>query len=418
MAARHRPFRNIVATALGCAIALVSIALQASPARAATTVGFWAGEAVPETDWGEPGTYWGRRDTHAYTPYLWRVLADNRIPLYFNLRYQRDFGPVPPGEPHRHDALPILRKANRLGVPVWGWVLVPFADGYWASEGNAAEQFRAVKSLVSWARQKRIVLQGLALDPEPPIGTPQAASAALLGGAGEAALPTLLGRPANPEGQCAAWIAYERTAIWARNHGVALSAAPMPTALDDLEDGRLALEDAGDFVLPEAPWHDLFFQAYRSTFAYHAGVDPGPGIVASYLRSARRQFWDAGQVSLGSAGRGPYRRFKALLHDVRLAATLHAGEVPIYSLERTLRSYGGPRALIRLVQAARRPFTGKLARAATSPTPEANAIRATIRANDAALAAATPGMTAGAGVGAQEANSWPEGCSGWTVAGS
>ena len=407
------------AAATTAIVALALLALQASGAQGATatTVGFWAGEAVPGTSWGDPGTYWNRRDVHAFTPYLWRVLAENQVPLYFNLRYERDFGPVPPGEPHRHDALPILREANRLGVPVWGWVLVPFSDGYWASESNAAEQFRAVKSLVGWARQEGVVLQGLALDPEPPVGTPQETSAALLGGAGEAALPTLLGRPTNPAGQCAAWVAYEGIAHWAANHGVALSAAPMPTALDDLEDGRLALEDASDFVLPLGPWHELFFQAYRSVFAYHAGVDPGPGIVTSYLRSARRQFWDVGQVSLGSAGRGPYRRFRNLLHDVRLAATLHAREVPIYSLERTLRSYGGPRALIRLVQAARHPFTGKLARAATAPTPEADAIRATIRANDAALAGAMPELTEKAGVGAQEANPWPGGCGGsWTVA--
>ena len=404
--------KALAATVVSSVVLLV---LPVSGTQGATTVGFWAGEAVPGTSWGEPDTYWNRRDTHFYTPALWRVLADNQIPLYLNLRYKRDFGPVPPGEPHRHDALPILREANRLGVPVWGWVLVPYTDGYWASESNAVEQFQAVKSLVSWARQKRVVLQGLALDPEPPVGTPQETSAALLGGDGEAALPTLFGRPANPEAQCSAWVTYEHIALWAKGHGIALVTAPMPTALDDLEDGRLALEDAGGFVLPRAPWHELFFQAYRSTFAYHAGVDPGPGIVTSYLRSARRQFLDEGQISLGSAGRGPYRRFKTLLHDVRLAATLHAGEVPIYSLERTLRSYGGPRALIRLVQAARHPFAGELARAATSPTPEADAIRATIHANDAALAAATPGITASAGIGTQEANSWPGGCASWSV---
>ena len=397
------------------AASLALLASQAGGASATTTVGFWAGEAVPGTNWSDPDTYWNRRDTHLYTPAVWRVLAENRTPLFFNLRYERDFGPVPPGEPHRHDALPILRKANRLGVPIWGWVLVPFADGYWASESNAAEQFQAVKALVSWARQRHVTLQGLALDPEPPVGTPQEASAAMLGGAGEAALSTLLGRPANPEAQCRAWIIYERIAIWGRNHGIALATAPMPTALDDMEDGRLALEDAGDFVLPRAPWHALFFQAYRSTFAYHAGVDPGPGIVTSYLRSARNQFLDEGQVSLGSAGRGPYRRFEVLLHDVRLAATLHAEELPIYSLERTVRAYGGPRAVLRLVQAARHPFTGKLARVATAPSPEADALRATIRANDATLAAAVPEITASTGVGAQEANSWPGTCGAWTV---
>jgi hypothetical protein len=377
-------------------------------------VGFWAGEAVPGTNWGRPDSYWNRRDTRAYTPYLWRILSENRIPLYLNLRYKRDFGPVPPGKPHRGDGLKILREANRRGVPVWGWVLVPFTDGYWAWEGAALEHLKAVKSLARWARAKRVHLQGIVLDPEPPVGTPREASTALLGGGGETALETLLRRPANPAGQCWAWRTYARAARWAKSHGIDLSAAPLPTVLDDLEDGRLALQDAGEFVLPSAPWHELFFQAYRSTFAYHAGIDPGSGIVTSYLRSARRQFGRRGQVTLGSAGRGPYRRFRSLLHDVRLAATLNARAVPIYSLERTLRSYGGPRALIRLARAARNPFKGTLASTATTPTPEADAIRATIRANDAALAAATPSITASAG-GAQEANAWPSGCAGWIV---
>ena len=97
-----------------------------------TTVGFWAGETVPGTDWHVPQTYWDRRSLRLYTPELWDALARYEVPLYFNLRYERDFGPVPPGEPHRNDALPVIRTANRLGVPVWGWVLVPYSDGYWA----------------------------------------------------------------------------------------------------------------------------------------------------------------------------------------------------------------------------------------------------------------------------------------------
>jgi len=76
--------------------------------------------------------------------------------------------------------------------------------------------------------------------------------------------------------------------------------------------------------VPNAPWDELYFQAYRSVFAYHSGRDPGPGIVSSYLRSARHEFGSVGQISLGSSGRGPYRRLSSLIHDVRLAATLGA----------------------------------------------------------------------------------------------
>lgn len=403
---------------------LVAMALLAPPALArgkgavgphaalpqqGTTIGFWAGEAVPGTDWDSPGTYWKRRDLHAYTPYLWRVLRQNQIPLYFNLRYKRDFGPVPPGKPHWRDGLRIIRKANRLGVPVWAWVLIPYSDGYWAWEGAAAEQFAATKALVKWARKKHVRLRGVALDPEPRVRTPFETAAAILGGGSAATLPALFQQSIDPVGQCAAWHGYAHIVRWANRHRIKIAAAPAPAVLDDLKDRRLALQDATGFILPNAPWDELYFQAYRSVFAYHWGRDPGPGIVSSYLRAARHDFGSIGQISLGAAGRGPYRRFSRLLNDVRLAATLGAREVPIYSLERTLRSYGGPRALIRLVHAARHPFAGRAASKSTAPTSRASNLRAAIHRTDMAAATSTPAVTASHGA-QMPPNRWPNGC--------
>jgi len=183
--------------------------------RQATTIGFWAGESVPGTDWSSPDTYWMRRDLHAYTPSLWRVLRRNRIPLYFNLRYRRDFGPIAPGKPHRHDALSVIRTANRLGVPVWGWVLIPYEDGYWAWEGAAAEQFAATRALAGWARKKHVRLRGLVLDPEPRVRTPPEALAAILGGSDDNALTALFQQTIDPSGQCAAWHGYTDVVRWA-----------------------------------------------------------------------------------------------------------------------------------------------------------------------------------------------------------
>jgi len=380
-------------------------------AERGTRIAFWAGEAIPGTDWDSPGTYWKRRDLHAYTPYLWRVLQHNRIPLYFNLRYKRDFGPVPPGKPHRRDGLKIIRKANRLGVPVWAWVLIPYSDGYWAWEGAAAEQFAATRSLVGWARKKHVQLRGVALDPEPPVRTPFETAAAILGGGSDTALPTLFQQSIDPAGQCAAWRGYASIVRWAKRHGVRIAAAPAPAALDDLKDGKLALQDATNFVLPKAPWDELYFQAYRNVFAYHWGRDPGPGVVSSYLRSAHRDFGRSGQISLGSAGRGPYRRFSRLLNDVRLAATLGARQVPIYSLERTLRSYGGPRAVIRLAEAAQQPFAGRAATKSKAPTSQARKLRGAIHRTDVAAAVSTSTVTAGRGA-VQPPNRWPGGCRG------
>ncbi len=393
----------------GALAALALMASQADRARGSTGIGFWAGEAVPGTNWHAPETYWNRRDTHFYTPYLWGVLSRNRIPLYFNLRYRRDFGPVPPGEPHRHDGLAIVRRANRWHVPVWGWVLIPYTGGYWAWEGAAAEQFKAVRALVHWAQAKHLRLRGVVLDPESPVGTPFEATAAIVGGGADTAFPSLFDGKIDPAGQCAAWHGYERIVHWTARHRIELATAPAPAALDDIDDGSLALQDAAQFIVPSGPWHELFFQAYRSVFAYYAGVDPGSGVVSSYLRSARRAFGDAGQVSLGSAGRGAYRRLSNLLHDVRLAATLGARRVPIYSLERTLRSYGGPHAVIRLAKAAREPFAGPFAARASAPTTEAESLRAAIHRTDAAAGAATA-RAVGSGYIAQFPNPWPGGC--------
>jgi hypothetical protein len=389
----------------------VAVGSPRALARQGTTIGFWAGEAVPGTDWDSPDTYWDRRDTHAYTPYLWRVLRRNHIPLYFNLRYRRDFGPVPPGEPDRHDGLAIIRTANRLGVPVWAWILIPYTDGYWAWEGAAAEQFAATRALVRWAREKRVRLRGLVLDPEPPLHTPFETTAAIMGGGSDAALAPLFQQAIDPAGQCAAWRRYARIPRWARSRHISVAAAPMPAALDDLGDGGLALQDATGFILPKAPWDELFFQAYRSVFAYYSGRDPGPGIVSSYLRSARSEFGSVGQISLGSSGRGPYRHLSSLVHDVRLAATLGAREVPIYSLERTLRAYGGPRAVTRLVRAAQHPYAGPAAAKSTASTAKANALRAAIRHADRGATAGTRPITAGRGTPLPP-NPWPNGCGG------
>lgn len=417
---RHATRRAAMTLALAIALLLPATAVadrntgvggQRVISQARTTVGFWAGEAVPGTDWDVPETYWKRRDTHFYTPRLWRVLRRHRIPLYFNLRYRRDFGPIPAGMPRRADALRIIRTANRLGVPVWGWILIPYSEGYWAWEGGAAEHFRAIKSIVSWAREKRVRLQGLALDPEPRLRTPFEMTAAIMGGSGGGAFESVFQPTIDPARQCAAWRGYAHMVGWAKRHGVRVSAAPMPAALDDIGDGRLALQDAANFILPPAPWEELFFQVYRSVFTYYSGHDPGPGIISSYFHSAQREYGSVGQLSLGSAGRGPYRRFAGLLHDVRLAATLGAREVPIYSLERTLRAYGGPRSLIRLVEAAQNPFAGPAATRSIAPTSRARKLRAAIRRADQAATAHTHPITAGRGA-ALTPNRWPGGCEG------
>ena len=57
------------------------------PASGAT-VGFWAAEAGAEQ-------YYQPFDTSStFTPDVWQVLQEDHVPLYLNVRYGRDFGPV------------------------------------------------------------------------------------------------------------------------------------------------------------------------------------------------------------------------------------------------------------------------------------------------------------------------------------
>ena len=394
-----------LAALAGLALAISSTGI----ARGETRVGFWAGEAVPGTDRHAPGTYWNRRDTDAYTPRLWSALRSNHITLYFNLRYRRDFGPVPKGEPRRRDGLRVIREANRnrrsgLGVgadPLRGRLLgVGGSGGRAVRRGQGPGPLEASEA-PSPARPR--------LDPEPPPQVPFGAKAAITGGGATAVLPPAFQKTIDPAAQCLAWHGYEAIAQWARRRHIALAAAPTPAALDDLSDGLLGLQDAAQFIVPDAPWQRLFFQAYRSVFAFYSGRDPGPGIVSSYLRSARRRFGGIGEVSLGVSGRRGYRHISSLVHDVRLLATLGAREVPIYSLERTLRAYGGLDSLSRLAEAARHPFSRRARAAAIAPKPRAEAVRAAIRGSDRAAEDATPVITAGRGASLL-ANSWPDGC--------
>jgi hypothetical protein len=393
--------------ALGLLALSLTLLLPAAQAGA-TTVGFWAGESVPGTDHAKPSTYWNPRSMEIYKPRLWETLSRDRMQLYFNLRFRSDFGPLPKGRHRHHEALKILRAANRYRVPVWGWVLIPYSAGYWAWEGAAEEEMRAVQTLVRWKAKNKVRLRGIVIDPESPVDTPYATTAAILRGGGKA-LASILRRNIDPASQCAAWSGYSNIVAWAHARHIRIAAAPTPTVLDDLDDGRLALQDASQFVVPDAGWNELFFQAYRSVFYYFRRHDPGPALVASYLLSARAHFGKAGEVTIGSAGRTGYRTLGALVHDVRLAATLGAGELPIYSLERTLHAYGGLSALDRLAWASHHPFKRRARALAASTKKAAVSVHTALARTDSYAASATVAQAAERGSTAI-ANPWPSAC--------
>jgi hypothetical protein len=149
----------------GAALALLPLLLvpaavngpqAAATPPSATRVTFWAGEEMEGGLWDDVEDYWAPRDLTAFTPALWDVLERHRTPIYFNLRYKRDFGPVPVGRGPYNEALPIFKEAKKRGVPIRVWLVVPPADGYFAHEGNAAIQKEASIAARAWAADKHV----------------------------------------------------------------------------------------------------------------------------------------------------------------------------------------------------------------------------------------------------------------------
>lgn len=371
---------------------LAALPARATPARPAAAapgvqVAFWVGEEpTPHRD-----PYYGPRDLSAFTPPVWRLLQQRHVPLYVNLRYGRDFGPGA-NRTAPADGAALVREANRRGLAVWAWLVVPYRDGYWAWEGNAGVQRAALDAFLSWRRAAGLRFRGVAIDSEPSLQE----TAELYGAVGSdpSKLPAFLEKTLNPAKQCASVAAYDALIRDAHHAGLPVALAAYPPVLDDLADGMLALQDALDVVTaPPTDWDAWFFMTYRSTYAGLFHTDPTTGMVTSYARSAQSQFGARGQVSLGIPGVAPYDVLPPIVADVRALATMHAGTVPIYSLELLVRHFGVA-GLKAVLDAAYQPLTGTDATTGTSPTPQGEAVRATMRGLDAGAAAATVTVTA------------------------
>jgi hypothetical protein len=188
-------------------------------------------------------------------------------------------------------------------------------------------------------------------------------------------------------------------------------AAPFPLALDDFEDGSIALQDAMDFWGAPRGSQVLHFQAYRTILAQLFGVDPGSAVVASYFNRAQQLFGPRrGQVTVGIPGGPGYEHVEPLVRDLRLLSALGAADVPIYSLELAVKHYGVS-GVAALVRAGRQPLSSTEAEAAAATTPGNEAIHAAIRGFDATATAATVPVTARKG-DPQLPNAYPGGCDG------
>lgn len=346
-------------------------------------IGWWAGQ-----NFGVCGSdiLSCPRDNSAYTPEVWDALEDGNGFLGFDLVYGSDFGPDIAGVARRTDALPILHEANDRGVELKAWITVPFKKGTFANENNAQIIQDAVKAFKPWAAANNLVFEEITLDLEFPLGYQQINDAIEDGNT--EGLKQHASANLNPGHQCEAIAKYKQTINWAHANGLKLTGSPILFALDDVQDGNLALSDLLDMA-PVMPEYDMqYLQAYRAF-----GVDLGSAIVADYYTEMQQRFGAKGQVTIGNTGLPPYTTATGVANDIRMLAALGASEIPIFDFDSSVKTYGAA-GIRQILAAAHDPMGATELAAARQPAATGVAARALFRGLDVWAAYSTPWFTA------------------------
>ena len=331
--------------------------------------------------------------TAAYTPAVWKVLAETHSALYMNVVYGTDFGPG--ASPTKN--LGLIKHANALGITVVAWVTFPVSLGTFSNEENAAANLAAVRDLYTWMRAQHLKFREVMLDLEQATGY-QPVTDALAGN---------LHRNIDPAGQCRAMRTYRDAVSWAHAHGMKLTATPVPFALDDVVlDRNMGLADALDIPgFVPGLYDTVYLQAYRAEFGFELGSE----YVVRYWQLMQKYFGSAGQVGLGDNGYPPYNKPGPLVQDIKMLAGLGARDIFVFDFDNAVKDYGvdGLRAVI---EAGRQPLSG----AALAAAEHSASLTETLQGqgaeqlfsglNEAANLATLVG-TAG-----RAPNSWPGGC--------
>jgi hypothetical protein len=409
----RRHDRIVPRLALAAILATLPLSAQVnhpapSSSPAPSVVGFWAGEdaAVAQSDRKatSPATYYEPAYRGDFTPEVWQVLQEYRIPIYLNVRYGRDFGPVRPNV--QSDVVELVRKANSLKVPISAWIVIPYEQGYWAYQGNAPEMLKAVKAWAEWKKANHLQFLSVAVDQEFSWQNLQSFIAGVTSH-DSGKLTSWMRTNIDPTAQCAAFHDYQQFISWAHLHGIRVVAAEAPMVADDLADNNMALQNALQITGSSPGYDQMYLMAYRSAVA-QSGFDPGSAYAASYYTSMQKYFGNIGQVSLGIPGQGPYKTLDPLINDVRMLVGMGAKEIPIYSLEEMVASFGAT-GLKALAEAAQHPLHDSELAEATKPSPATGGMLAVSKSQDATASELTLTVTKDHGH-QQTPNRWPDGC--------
>jgi hypothetical protein len=236
-------------------------------------------------------------------------------------------------------------EAQRLGVEIRPWLLLPEADGYWFNKWNTAASQRCVEHFLSWMGERGLPVQWVTLDLEPPpefLRTIQGKlDAANLFGA------IRLLRESSRKGSIRDAQAFSTRLVEGLHaRGIQVHAVTNPIVLHDVDDGRMRVQSALGTAVEGVPWDQVSFMVYRAEFQ-KAWKAISERIVYRYALRAKKYFGDRAAIDLGEIGPvlfpEPFQGYSQpseIQADISAAAAAGITRMNVYSLDGMTRMEG------------------------------------------------------------------------------
>ena len=216
----------------------------------------------------------------------------------------------------------VVRKLNRLGIPVTAWLLLPQEQGYWFNLGNYTEAAARYQAFKIWSEENQLEWSAIGLDIEMDIHE-------LKGFTDDrgAVIQKALRRLKDTEAYRTAKKAYEALVAQIHEDGYLVESYQFPLIVDEREADSTVLQRVAGLV--EIPVDREVLMLYSSFFRPH-----GQALLWSYAQKAEA-------IGIGSTGGGiqagtlenvPYLTWDEFATDLRLAR--RSGKpIYVFSLE-------------------------------------------------------------------------------------
>lgn len=194
----------------------------------------------------------------------------------------------------------IVRKLNKLGIPVKAWLLLPKENGYWFNMENHDQALKRYADFKTWTNENTLVWNGIGLDIEPDINQMTEIHSKPSG-----VLKKALRRYLSKDSLKNASLAYRKLAVSIKDDGYFLEAYHFPFILDDRKAGSTVAQRLGGLV--EVPVDQEVLMLYSSLYqplgnkilwSYAAEAQAigigitGGGVVMEGVKAPRTLNWD------------------------------------------------------------------------------------------------------------------------------